>query len=198
MIAVDVVLLPDTQTVEQVLRINEDLIDRAQSEIRLHAERCLPHVSLAMGCLEPTALDALVTDLTQVVANHPLGPCPCNGLVTRISSSSGLTVSSLELTPTPPLQALHEAVLQACSPYLSNQVQEDMLHGEKPIAPSTLEWIRTYRERSSFTHFWPHITLGYGDATGHEVPTEIHPHSLAVCHLGNHCTCRKVLAEVAV
>jgi hypothetical protein len=195
LLAVDVVLLPDAETVERVLRINRELVSTADSEIHLDVEHCLPHASLAMGCIAETDLDAVHGVLSQIAVRHPLDSCPCTGMVTRISGS-GRTVSSLELERTSALQALHEAVITDCAPYFHTQVSPDMLTGEGPIAASTLEWIGTYRENSSFQHYWPHITLGYGNATGQPVPTVMRPRHLAVCHLGNHCTCRRVLAQV--
>ena len=58
-------------------------------------------------------------------------------------------------------------------------------------------WVTGYRLKSSFHHFEPHITLGHGSADPGAVP-RIEPFTfdadtVAVCHLGRHCTCRKVL-----
>jgi len=41
----------------------------------------------------------------------------------------------------------------------------------------------------------PHISVGYGEITGLPSPIEFRATQLALCHLGNHCTCRKVLAS---
>ncbi len=42
----------------------------------------------------------------------------------------------------------------------------------------------------------PHITLGYGQAKPpFSFPVAFAAARLALCHLGNHCTCRKVLAS---
>jgi hypothetical protein len=67
------------------------------------------------------------------------------------------------------------------------------------VAPSTLEWIRTYPQKSSYENFRPHITLGYGQVPpGLSFPIPFTAARLALCHLGNHCTCREMLAAAPV
>jgi hypothetical protein len=68
---------------------------------------------------------------------------------------------------------------------------------------STLAWIKNYPEKSSFEKFFPHITIGYGEINDYSFgfpqggvpPIEFAVSKLALCHLGNHCTCRKILAS---
>jgi hypothetical protein len=40
----------------------------------------------------------------------------------------------------------------------------------------------------------PHITIGYGQVDDFTFTAEFTASKLALCHLGIHCTCRKVLA----
>ncbi len=68
---------------------------------------------------------------------------------------------------------------------------------------STLLWIKHYPEKSSFENFFPHITIGYGEIDDYSfgsrkagsLPMRFTASKLALCHLGNHCTCRKILAS---
>lgn len=46
--------------------------------------------------------------------------------------------------------------------------------------------------------FLPHITLGKGTLDAKAGETSFTASRLALCHLGNHCTCRKVLGEWGV
>ena len=72
----------------------------------------------------------------------------------------------------------------------------DMLINPDEVERSTLLWIKNYRDKSSFDNFLPHITIGYGEATDSGLPASFIASELAICHLGNHCTCRKVLWSV--
>ncbi len=72
-----------------------------------------------------------------------------------------------------------------------------MIYGDQDVAASTLAWIRHYREKAAFAAFFPHITIGYGQVQEPMTfPMPFVASQLAVCHLGNHCTCRNVLATV--
>jgi hypothetical protein len=114
------------------------------------------------------------------------------GLVSAVNSR-GEPSSLLAVEKTPLLQALHEEVMQEMQPFFRYEPTKEMVDGEV-VTPSTLDWIRTYPEKASYEHFRPHITLGYGPvplALSFPIPFVVT--HLALCHLGNHCTCRRVL-----
>jgi 2'-5' RNA ligase len=56
--------------------------------------------------------------------------------------------------------------------------------------------VEGYRQQSSFERFFPHITIGFGRAEGGAFPRRFKVPQLALCHLGNNCTCRQILATV--
>jgi len=80
--------------------------------------------------------------------------------------------------------------------YLGTEAKADMIYGDEEVVESTSLWIRNYREKSSFANFSPHITIGYGVIENGPFPVEFAASVLALCHLGNHCTCRKILASI--
>jgi hypothetical protein len=165
------------------------------SEIVLDAETCLPHVSLAMGCIDPKDLDAIGRILRQFALENPPEELTVIG-VAVITHAKGRKVSSFLIDKTEPLQRLHEEVLGRLSPFFTYDVTGPMLYGSGPISATTLAWIRDFPSKSSLDFFWPHITLGYGEASALDRPTSFIATHLALCHLGNHCTCRKVLTSV--
>ena len=79
-------------------------------------------------------------------------------------------------------------------PYFSYDVTEDMVLSDGEVGESTLLWIKNYPAQSSYEKFFPHITLGYGEILFENLPIDFTVTKIALCHLGNHCTCRKVLA----
>lgn len=194
-IAVDVVLLPDAQVKTWALALNRKLVEECGSEIHLDPEHCLPHVSLAMGCMASEDLESMRAALARIVTEQTIVSFPIAGFVTR-SFGPDQTVAHLELRRGTQLRSLHEAAMEACVPWFVHDVTPSALHGPDAISRPTLDWIRDYRQTSSFQHFWPHMTLGFGETRVEAVPETMKPASLAVCHLGNHCTCRKILVEV--
>jgi hypothetical protein len=80
------------------------------------------------------------------------------------------------------------------TPYFSYNVTAEMVLCPPMPGESTLLWIKNYPEKSAFENFFPHITIGYGQVDDSSFTAEFTASKLALCHLGNHCTCRKVLA----
>ena len=193
--AIDVVLLPDEAMTNRAIEINAELVGKFGDKIVLNKTNCLPHISLAMGCLEETDI-ASVEKVLEAIAKET---SPDNLKVVGIQSSGnskGQAVSVFEVEKTTQLQLLHEQVMDKLATYLTGDVTEDMIYGNEEVAVSTLMWIKNYRQNSSFTNFFPHITIGYGQIENQILPETFAASKLALCHLGNHCTCRKILVSI--
>jgi 2'-5' RNA ligase len=194
--AVDVVLLPSEPIMDMAIEVNRELLSQCPDKIILDKENCLPHISLAMGCIDETDLAEIEKILQTVAESHWPGNLCVEGVQTGVNAKNE-KVSLLQLTKTKQLQSLHEAVMRKLAIFFSYDVSADMVLSPPPAGESTLLWIRNYPEKSSFEKFSPHITLGYGHIERVSFPTEFTASRLALCHLGNHCTCRKILASMA-
>ncbi len=194
-IAVDVVLLPDEAMANKAIEVNADLVKKFGNKIVLNKENCLPHISMAMGCLEETDIASVEKVLEEIAKETSLPYLKVVGVRTS-GNSKGEAVSVFEVEKTTQLQSLHEKVLDKLTPYLSSDVTEDMIYGNEKVAASTLMWIRNYRQKSSFEKFFPHITIGYGQKEYQMQPAAFAASKLALCHMGNHCTCRRILVSI--
>ena len=192
--AVDIVLLPDEKITVEVIKANEKLVEKFGKGIVLNAADCLPHISLAMGCIDESDIPDIEMILRPIAKRHPLDELELVGIVVG-TNAVGEKVSSFKLKKTDELQSLHEEIMQALEPFFKYKVTEDMIYGSE-IEPSTLFWIRDYRDKSSFSQFSPHITIGYGQTEAPLPFEKFTVSSLALSHLGNHCTCRDVLVSV--
>lgn len=192
-IAVDVVLLPSQMMSDRVIEANRKLLKQRAGGITLDKERCLPHISLAMGGMDERDTVHIKKILQAVAKNHSLGPLTVVGVHTE-TDSAGEEVSVFQIKKTKRLQSLHEAVMRRLSRHFSYDVTAEMVLRPPAASPSTLAWINDYPEKSSFENFFPHITIGYGRVDKFPFPVEFSASQLALCHLGNFCTCRKVLA----
>jgi hypothetical protein len=114
-----------------------------------------------------------------------------------VTTDSGV-VMSLDVDANEDLQKLHESLFETFVPLITrNATAADMYDGPSSNAAS-LNWINNFVDQSSYENFEPHITIGYLKNKG---ITEIEPISftasrIAICHLGNYCTCRRILTEV--
>jgi len=196
-IAIDVALLPEARIARLAIEVNRKLVGGGKG-IVLDESACLPHISLAMGCMEGGQTDSIGRTLTAIARDCVLGELTMTGIVT-VLNPAGEPNSLFAVAKTKALQTLHERIMMAMEPYMSREVTADMIWGDDEPAPSTLAWVRDYRKKAAFAAFFPHITIGYGTvAEPMTFPIGFVAPQLALCHLGNHCTCREVLASASM
>ena len=193
--AVDAVVLPDEAMTGKAIETNADLVKRFGEKIVLNKKNGLPHISLAMGCVDEKNVISVERVLRSITKELSLGEFKVLGVQVS-KNAAGEKVSAFEVERTKELQLLHETVMERLEPYLSNEVSAEEIDDDE-VAVTTLLWIKNYREKSSFGKFSPHITIGYGELSNLPAfPIKFTASRLALCHLGNHCTCRRVLASV--
>jgi 2'-5' RNA ligase len=194
--AVDVVILPSDRVMDAAISLNKRL---CSTNIVLDKKNCLPHVSLLMGCIRSQDLERAKSILKTI--GSQLKNLELTVPVIRTVSTASREVIALDIKPNAELQALHESVVNAFSPLLAGEAVDADLLGGANVNQSTLKWINSFITQSSFDNFWPHITLGYAKTGANSEPMK--PFSftasrLAICHLGNYCTCREILIEVSL
>jgi 2'-5' RNA ligase len=192
-IAVDVVLLPSEEVTNQAIEANKGLLKQYADRIILDKENCLPHISLAMGCINERDISNIERILQSIAEKYNPGRLSVAGINTTINSL-GEKVSGFIVKKTEKLLSLHKEVMLRMTPYFSYDVAAEMVLSPPKAGESTLLWIKNYPEKSAFDNFFPHITIGYGQIDDFSFTAEFTASKLALCHLGNHCTCRKVLA----
>jgi hypothetical protein len=194
-IAVDVILLPSEAMVNQVIKANKNLLKQYAGRIILDKKNCLPHISLAMGCMDERHITHIEKILKSIAETYKPGRLRIVGI--NIGTNSlGEKVSSFEVERTERIMLLHKEVMRRMTPYFSYNVTAEMVLSPPKASESTLLWIKNFPEKSAFENFFPHITLGYGQVDNPSFTAEFTASKLTLCHLGNHCTCRKILAAV--
>lgn len=191
-IAIDAVLLPDESMANQAIKLSERQSKKFNDKIILHKEKCLPHISLAMGAIEKSNLpeaNKIIKGIASGFRMFKLNADSYHG--NKIPS--GDTVSEFTIEKTSALQSLHEMIMTEFKRFLTYDVSIDMVFSPPTVEEITLYWIKNYAEKSSFENFRPHITIGFGALDNINTPIEFTASRLAICHLGNLCTCRKIL-----
>ena len=196
-IAVDVVLLPGEEVTDKAIEANRQLPNTFNSRIILNKDDCPPHISLAMGCIEEKDIGQIEKILQDAAKGHFPGKLKIVGVYIG-TDAAGRKVSLYHVQKTKAIQSLHEKLMEKLSPYFSCEVTPEMVLAEAEVSESTLRWVKNFPTESSFEKFFPHITIGFGETKAIDFPIEFAPVRLALCHLGNHCTCRKILASAAL
>jgi 2'-5' RNA ligase len=194
-IAVDVVLLPSEEMTNRAIEANKKLLKQYPERIILDKEHCLPHISLDMGCMDERHITDIEKILISIAEKYNPGRLSVV-CINTMTDSLGEKVSSFEVKKTNRLISLHRQVMRRMTPYFSHDVSAEMVLSPPKPSESTLLWIKNYPEKSAFENFFPHITIGYGQVDDLSFTAEFTASKLAICHLGNHCTCKKILAVV--
>ncbi|HWQ68065.1 MAG TPA: hypothetical protein VN372_14500 [Methanospirillum sp.] len=195
---VDIVILPPESIQTIALSLNSDLIKlNGISPITL-GEHMLPHISIAMCSITSGELKILGKELDRLCTVHLPLRLSITGLST-MQTNSGDYISGLDIDLTDALYRFHQEIINVVHPWCNRKVLSEMIlldPGEK-LAPFTTVYIENFRERSALTDYHPHITLGYGyhipKIDSLEFPNNFSGNLIAVCRLGNHCTCREIL-----
>lgn len=191
-IAVDVVLLLSEEIIDLAIEVNRELLKTFDNKIVLNKESCLPHISLAMGAIERDNL-INIDNILQKLANQ-FSSMPLNIIDIYVDTiPTGKKVSGLKIEKTNELQLLHESIMKKLNSYFSYDITLNMIYSPPQVEKITLFWIKNYLKKSSFENFFPHITVGFGETDKVKLPVNFTASKLALCHLGNYCTCRKIL-----
>jgi len=140
-IAVDAVLLPSEEMADKAIEANKDLLKQCPDKIVLDKEGCLPHISLAMGCIDEKDIADIDKALQAIAKQSSLGRLSVIDIHTS-ENSAGEQVSVLQIERTEALQSLHEEVMRRLAPYFNYDATADMVLSPPMASESTLAWIR--------------------------------------------------------
>jgi len=193
--AIDVVILPPEPVMDLAVAWNKRLSYLEDQSIILNFTDTLPHVSLLMGCLTTARLLEATAMLNKIVRSRPSIPVDITGLQFTDGSHP---VAALDIALSDELAEFQYVLLEAFRPLITQDVQEADLFDPPPVSASAIEWINRFVPEQCYERFWPHITLGHGRPVEKQESLSFKARRIAICHLGNHCTCRKILAEATL
>jgi 2'-5' RNA ligase len=186
LIALDVAILPPRAVWRHAIELSASLPEAESLGLRLGGD-VMPHITLTQQFIPvdrlDAALDRIGTMLTGVAA-LPL-------TVTGPGRSTAIWMS-IELTPA--LTDLHHRLMDTLAPFESSHGAADAFVGG--IArDGDVAWVSGFRRTSSFAAFTPHITLGHASSLPVVEPMTFEATTIAACHLGKFCACRRVLRQ---
>jgi 2'-5' RNA ligase len=185
LVAVDVAILPPPDVTARAMEISAALPAEGSQGLRLDAEH-LPHVTLTQHFIREEELEAAFERVGGVLATQS----PMRVLATG-AGRSGHTLW-IEIEKTPELAALHEQLMEALRGYERHDGGPGAFFGGEGHIGDVL-WVASYHLKASFGAFTPHVTLGHGAEPPAIEPFAFDATTIAACHLGRFCTCRRVL-----
>ncbi len=183
LIAVDIAILPPPDVRARAIALSAALPSGSHGLVLDEDHR--PHVTLTQAFIRAEELDAALERVDDVLRGRP----PLTLSVTG-SGKSGHTIW-MAIERSADIVALHEQVMDALRGYERPGGTPAAFAGGDARVGDVL-WVTGYRLKSSFGAFTPHITLGHGHDAPEVAPFLFVAGTVAACHLGRFCTCRRV------
>src|SRR3989344_1698771 len=197
-LAVDIALLPPDDIMDFAIQLNRPLVQGIEDEIVLDKTKCLPHITLAMGVMEEAQIKEVKDRMEKIAARFfPLDLKIASLEVT--ARPDGKSMSGLVVERSSELQRLHIMVMDEIVPLFTYEwVTKEMFYSPPTVNEVPLWWVLNYVRSKVRDTYSPHLTLGMGKAESIALPMLFKASRIAICHLGNYCTCRKIFAVVDI
>ena len=197
-VAVDVVLLPPKEIAGLCVKLSRKLNEiSGDDSVTLSLTETIPHISLAMGAVDPDAVGDLGESLS-LIGDRYLPYTAAYKDFAVVKTSENVTVSGMNIVKDDIITGMRSDVVSALKEFNLGSVTSEMVFPDRtPITQFTLDYSSNYIKNADSRRFSPHITLGNGDVNlirdMPAIPQSFTCTDIAVCHLGNHCTCKKIL-----
>ena len=185
LVAIDVAILPPAEVSQRAIALSAALPEEGSQGLRLDAEH-LPHVTLTQQFVREDELDVAFDHIDGVLREQP----PLDLVVT--GAGTGGHTLWLEIERSEALRDLHERLMEALRGVERPGGTPAAFFGDDARVGDAI-WVAGYRLKSSFGQFLPHITLGHGPNAPEVERFPFQAATIAACHLGRFCTCRRVL-----
>jgi len=183
--AIDIAILPPADVSARAVALSAALPPGESQGLLLGADR-LPHITLTQQFVPSASLDALLVQIDRIAVGH-------SRLRLRVTGAGrGSNSVWMAIEPAPELVALHERLQQVTEPFEVG-TGDMSAFGDADPRDGDVRWVREFRRESSFDRFMPHVTLGHASEPPVIEPFDFVATTIAVCHLGRFCTCRRII-----
>jgi len=186
-IALDVAILPPLDISRRAIELSAKLPQHESVGLRLGGAM-LPHITLTQQFVEGEKIDTMLDR----VGSALVGLAPLRLTVT--GAGRGRSSVWMTIDRTPALVELHRQLMDALHVFeRTDGTQAAFFNGDARLGD--VEWVARFRRSSSYEAFTPHITLGHAATLPPIEPVTFDATTIAACHLGRFCTCRRVLRQ---
>jgi 2'-5' RNA ligase len=186
-IALDVAILPPPDISRRAIELSAKLPPPDPAGLRLGGD-VLPHITLTQQFVEGEEIDTVLDR----VGSALVGLAPLRLTVT--GAGRGRSSVWMAIQPNPVLIRLHRRLMDSLREFERNDgTQAAFVNGD--ARQGDVEWVAGFRRNSSYEAFTPHITLGHAATLPSVEPVTFDATTVAACHLGRFCTCRRVLRQ---
>ena len=156
----------------------------------------LPHIAVAIFPAKRDNIPDITKKIEQI--SKKCSPMALSiDTIAKHRTRAGEIVSTFHIPRPEILQLFHKTVMKSMKPYQAQPVGPETFAGRVPT--SSTECLYWFSKTSTHKRYSPNIGLGFGDLPelipGINLPVRFEAKKTAICHLGGHCTCQKILAQ---
>jgi 2'-5' RNA ligase len=186
-LALDVAILPPPDVSRRAIELSASLPENESQGLCL-GDDMLPHITLTQQFIQTADLDIALERVALVLADVR----PLRLAVTGAGRGQSSVWMAIEHTPA--LSELHRDLMDILRPFEHfGGTVAAFVDGD--ARSRDVGWVTDYRRASSHAAFSPHITLGHSATLPPVEPLSFTATTIAACHLGEFCTCRRVLRQ---
>lgn len=185
LLALDVAILLPPDAAERAIQLSATLPVGQSQGLRLDAER-RPHITLTQQFVRVDELDAIFERVDEALR----GQQPMAIRVTGGGKGASSVWMAIERTPS--ISRLHERLMETLHAFERPGGGPAAFY-EGDARGGDVAWVTRYRRSSSLGAYTPHITLGHAGEPPRIEPFTFEATTVAACHLGRFCSCRRVL-----
>jgi 2'-5' RNA ligase len=182
--ALDVAILPPPAIRQIAIDLSASLPEADTHGLRLDDAR-IPHITLTQLFVRTEELEAVLEKVDETLRGVP----PLELAIT--GSGKGSSAVWMAVGNTPELQSLHERIMEATRGLERPGGTPAAFVGGDARVGDVL-WVASYRLKSSFGRFTPHITIGHASEPPDVTPMPFTADTIVACQLGRFCTCRDI------
>jgi 2'-5' RNA ligase superfamily len=184
-VAIDIAILPPPDLSQRAVDLSAQL-PKEESEGLLLGPDYLPHITLLQQFVDENDLPTLLDGVEAVLQRHA-------PIALRVTGGGmGSRSVWMEIEQTAALHDLHAQLLEIAQPF-DGRVGDRQAFVDGEARDRDVKWVSGYRTVSSGVRFRPHITLGHAARPPQIEPFTFEASTVAACHLGRFCSCRRVL-----
>jgi 2'-5' RNA ligase superfamily protein len=185
LLALDVAILLPPDIRQRAVQWSATLPGDESQGFRLDADH-LPHITLTQQFVRIDELDAVFERVDEALGGQP----PLTIHVT--GGGKGASSVQLNVERTEAITGLHERLMETLRGFeRPGGGPAAFFEGDARVGD--VVWVTSYRLTSSLSAYTPHVTLGHASEPPPIDPFTFKATTVAACHLGRFCSCRRVL-----
>lgn len=194
-IAIDIALLLPEKVNKLCREINQR--EHAEAFSDLAKSNNNPHITLAMGVIDKEDIKQINEKLKNIIKDFSKLDLEIVNIFTEITPENKKSCC-FEIRLTKELKNLHSTIMNGLLPLFSYNVEKNMffLDPDEIFKEVSKYWVANYgKNHSNPNRYHPHISLKCRNAEYSAFPLKLKVSKVALCHLGNYCTCRTILGS---